>query len=421
VEEVAALVVTPVPPPSDLVPLPARPPQRGRRSLRLAVLILALMPLAAGAYWYWWLRDSQPPPFQTARVDRGSISATVTATGTINPVISVLVGSQVSGKIKTLYADFNSVVTKGQVIAQIEPDPFKARVNQARATLRNARGNLGKAQADLDQHKIELKRALELRRQEFVPQSDLDMAKTNVRDAEAQIEVAAGQVDQATAALAAAELDLGYTTITSPVNGIVVSRNVDVGQTVAATLQAPTLFVIAQDLTRMQVNANVSESDIGGVTEGRPAEFTVDAFPHEPFHGTVVQVRNAPISIQNVVTYDVVIGVDNRDLKLKPGMTANVSIETAHKDDALRVPNTALRFKMPGVPTDRKKPVLWVPDATGQPQAIPIKPGIADATYTEVADGAIREGDSVVVGIETEEEPSQKELPPGFGIGPRIR
>jgi len=204
-------------------------------------------------------------------VDRGPIKAIVTATGTVNPVISVQVGSQVTGKIKSLYADYNSVVVAGQVIAQIDPATFKARVNQARASLRNARGALLKADTALAQRKLELDRMEALRPEQFVSQADLDLARSNYRDAAAQREVARAQVDQAQAALETAELDLGYTTITSPVNGIVVSRNVDVGQTVAASLQAPTLFVIAQDLTRMQVDTNVSESDIGGVAEGRQA------------------------------------------------------------------------------------------------------------------------------------------------------
>jgi HlyD family secretion protein len=240
----------------------------------------------------------------------------------------VLVGSQVSGKIAKLFADFNSVVKQGQPLAQIDPQPFKARVSQARAAVNSARGNLAKAKNMAAQRKRERDRIAALRQEAFVSQADLDLAETNLRDAEAQVEVTQAQLDQAQATLSSAELDLGYTTIYSPVNGIVVSRNVDVGQTVAASFQTPTLFVIAQDLTQMQVNANVSESDIGGVVEGKPANFRVDAYPKQFFEGVVTQVRNAPISIQNVVTYDVVIAVDNPELKLKPGMTANVTIVT---------------------------------------------------------------------------------------------
>ena len=212
-------------------------------------------------------------------------------------------------------------------------------------------------------------------------------------------------MDQAEA-LASAELDLGYTTIYSPVNGIVVSRNVDVGQTVAATFQTPILFVIAQDLTKMEVNANVSESDIGGVSEGTRANFRVDAYPKQFFEGAVTQVRNAPISIQNVVTYDVVITVDNRDLKLKPGMTANVT--TASKDNPLRVPNGALRFRMPNVPFEKKSTFLWLLDQHNKPNRVEVTTGIADSLSTEIMEGPLHEGDRVIIGIETAEEQTER-------------
>ena len=259
-----------------------------------------------------------------------------------------------------------------------------------------------------------------LRAQQFVPQSDLDLARTNHKDASAQVEVTRAQIDQAAAALSLAELDLGYTKIYSPEDGIVISRKVDVGQTVVASLQAPMIFVIAKDLTKMQAFANVSESDIGGVAEGKAAEFTVDAFPDEPFHGIVSQVRNSPVSIQNVVTYDVIVDVDNSALKLKPGMTANVSIVTATKPDVLRVPNTALRFKPPGVPTEKKKSAVWRLDDAGRPRAVPLVPGAVGASYTEVKEGELREGDAVIIGLESTEA-GQKELPPGFGMGPQLR
>ncbi|TAJ10517.1 MAG: efflux RND transporter periplasmic adaptor subunit [Nitrospirae bacterium] len=414
-----------VPAAEPLRPLPVSPAPRPplRKRLRWGVLLsIAGMGIFAGlALWWWLASDDQPIRYKTSLVDRGPISAFVTATGTVNPVISVQVGSQVSGKIKMLYADFNSEVTQGQVIAQIDPAIFQSRVSQARASLRNANGALVKAQTALAQRKLELDRMTILRRQEFVTQADLDLAKTNFRDAEAQVEIVQAQLDQAQAALSNAELDLGYTTIYSPVKGIVVSRNVDVGQTVAASLQAPTLFVIAQDLTKMQVDANVSESDIGGVAEGKEASFTVDAYPKEPFTGRVTQVRNAPISIQNVVTYDVVIEVDNRALKLKPGMTANVSIVTARKDEALRVPNAALRFKPVGTPIEKKKTDVWLLDSQGRPQAASLKIGIADAQFTEVLEGQVRQGDAVIVGLEASEGKDQKNLPPGFGMGPQMR
>lgn len=396
------------------------PLRRGRRRGLVLSVLFGAAALAGAGYWYWLAPSEQGVRYKTVPTDRGPVVAIVTATGTVNPVVSVQVGSQVSGVIESLSADFNSVVKQGQAIAQIDPEPFRARVDQARANLKVARGNLAKARTALAQRKLELDRMVELQSQQFVAKADLDLAQTNYRDAQAQVEVMQAQVDQAQAAVASANLDLEHTTIYSPVNGIVVSRNVDVGQTVAATLQAPTLFLIAKDLTRMQVEANVSESDIGGVAEGKEAEFKVDAYPKETFKGAVVQVRNAPVSIQNVVTYDVVIGVDNRDLKLKPGMTANVSIVTARKDQALRVPSAALRFKLPGTPTERKKSVVWALDSTGAPRAVTIKPGIADSMFTEVAEGDIREGDAVIIGIEAAEGQDRKDLPPGFGVSPKV-
>jgi len=377
--------------------------------------------LAAGGTWYWWFSGTPPVQYKTALVDRGPITAIVTATGTVNPVLSVQVGSQISGKITQLMADFNSVVTKGQVLATIDQQPFKARVSQARAALKSGLGNLAKAKNMAKQRKLELNRMTILLRQQFVSQADFDLAATNFRDAQAQVDVAQAQVDQATATLASAELDLGYTTIYSPVNGIVVSRNVDVGQTVAASFQTPTLFVIAQDLTKMQVDANVSEADIGGVAEGKQASFRVDAYPKQFFEGTVTQVRNAPISIQNVVTYDVVITVDNREFKLKPGMTANVTIVTAKKENALRVPNGALRFRMPGIPVDRKVTQVWVIDFEEQVRPTVITTGIADSLSTEITEATLKEGDRVILGIETMEDQVQKKLPPGFDGGPRMR
>lgn len=403
--------------PAATIPLPARP-----RQARLTWLIgIAIVTAVGGGMWYWWTSGTPPVAYKTVLVDRGPITAIVTATGTVNPVVSVLVGSQVSGKIATLFADFNSVVTQGQTLAQIDPQPFKARVSQARAAVKSAGGNLAKAKNMAAQRKRERDRIAALRQEAFVSQADLDLAETNYRDAEAHVEVTQAQLDQAHATLSSAELDLGYTTITSPVNGIVVSRNVDVGQTVAASFQTPTLFVIAQDLTKMQVNANVSESDIGGVVEGKPANFRVDAYPKQFFEGVVTQVRNAPISIQNVVTYDVVITVDNRSLKLKPGMTANVTIVTEERKNPLRVPNGALRFRMPDVPVDRKTARVWVEDRTGLVRQVPVTTGIADSLSTEIVKGALKEGDAVIVGIEPPDAQAEKKLPPGFEVGPKVK
>lgn len=318
-------------------------------------------------------------------------------------------------RFPTPHADhYNSKVTKGQILAQIDQKPFKARLSQARAAVKSAKGNLARAKVLAAQRKREFERLAALRPQAFVSQADVDLAETNYREAAANVEVLQAQLDQAQTALASAELDLGYTTIYSPVDGIVVSRNVDVGQTLAATFQTPILFVIAQDLTKMQVNANVSESDIGGIQEGTEANFRVDAYPKQSFEGVVTQVRNAPISIQNVVTYDVVITVSNPELKLKPGMTANVTIVTARKEDPLRVPNGALRFRMPNMPLDKRATRVWVLDQDNQPRQVDVTTGIADSLSTEIVDGALNQGDRVIVGIETDAEQAQKKLPPGF-------
>ena len=417
------LVVRPSAGEGEILTLPPEPArwrsQKRRWSLIVGVggCVLTL----GAATWYWWTSGTEPIHYKTAFVDRGPITSIVTATGTVNPVVSVQVGAQVSGKIAKLFADFNSKVEEGQILAQIDQQPFKARVSQARAAVKNARGNLAKSRNMMAQRKLERDRMAALRPQAFVSQADLDLAETNYRDAAAQMEVAQAQLDQAEAALASAELDLGYTTIYSPVNGIVVSRNVDAGQTVAATFQTPVLFVIAQDLTKMEVNANVSESDIGGVNEGARANFRVDAYPKRFFEGTVTQVRNAPISIQNVVTYDVVIAVDNRELKLKPGMTANVTIVTGNKDNPLRVPNGALRFRMPNMPFDKKSTSLWILNEQNRPDRVEVTTGIADSLSTEIVESPLHEGDRVIVGIDTGEEQARKKLPPGFDTAPRMR
>ncbi len=380
-----------------------------------------LLVLVAIGLWYWWSNGPSISPYKTVPVERGPITALVTATGAVNPVVSVQVGSQVSGKIAKLYADFNSLVREGQILASIDQKPYQAKVSQAKAARKSAKANLAKARNMLAQRKLELGRMAALREQQFVAQSDLDLSITNHHDATAQVELSEAQVDQAKATLSSAEVNLGYTTIYSPVNGTVVSRNVEEGQTVVASFQTPMLFVIAQDLTRMQVVANVSESDIGGVTEGKSSDFRVDAYPREFFHGVVTQVRNAPVSIQNVVTYDVIISVENPELKLKPGMTANVTIVTARNERALRVPNAALRFRMPGVPLDRKTPQLWLLETTGRVRAVPITTGITDSLFTELVADEVHEGDSVIVGIASPEDNPQEKLPPGFEFGPKLR
>src|SRR5438067_6155549 len=263
-------------------------------------------------------RNGRAENYQVATVTRGAITQAVTATGTLNPVVNVQVGSQVSGNIAKLFVDFNSQVKAGQVVAQIDPVLFQATVTQAE-------GDLANAQAALELAKVNATRTQELFARKTSSQADLDQAMANLHQAEANVKIKQGALDKAKA-------DLDHCAITSPIDGVVISRSVDVGQTVAASLQAPVIFTIANDLTKMQIDANVAEADVGAVTVDQNVDFSVDAFPNRTFHGKVVQVRNAPITVQNVVTYDTVIGVSNADLKLKPGMTANVSIIIAHKD-----------------------------------------------------------------------------------------
>ena len=367
--------------------------------MKKTAIISAVIILLAVTGYILFRGKGNEPKFRTEKVTRGDIVMAVTSTGTVNPVTTVLVGTQVSGTIKEIYVDFNSPVKKGQLIARIDPALFEAQVNQARANLFSARANLEKAEATLVDAKRTMDRNKELFSKNLVARSELDTAETNHEIAKASVSAAKAQVAQTEAALSLAETNLYYTKIVSPVEGIVVSRNVDVGQTVAASFQTPTLFSIAQDLTKMQIDANVDESDIGNIKVGQDVEFIVDAYTDITFKGSVWQVRNAPITVQNVVTYDVVIKVDNPELKLKPGMTANVSIITAIKKDVLKIPNAALRFSPSekGVQTPEKKgPGIWILEKE-QPMRIPVSTGISDGSYTELVSGEIREGQEVII------------------------
>src|SRR5437667_3207707 len=300
---------------------------------RFFPLLVIIVGLIVFAYVLRQCRESGAAKYQTATATRGSLTQAVTATGTLNPVVNVHVGSQVSGNIQKLFADFNSKVKAGDVVAQIDPALFQATVTQAE-------GDLASALAGLELAKVNATRTQELFAKKTSSQADVDQAMANLHQAEANVKIKQGALDKAKA-------DLDHCTITSPIDGVVISRSVDVGQTVAASLQAPVIFAIANDLTKMQIDANVAEADVGVVKIDQNVDFTVDAFPMETFHGKVVQVRNAPITVQNVVTYDTVIGVSNPDLKLKPGLTANVSIIIAHKDDVLQIKNAALRYRPP--------------------------------------------------------------------------
>jgi HlyD family secretion protein len=368
-----------------------------KRFLPIALIIVALMVLL---FLVRQCRNGGAANFQTTTITRGPITQAVTATGTLNPVVNVQVGSQVSGNISKLFVDFNSQVKAGQVVAQIDPSLFQAAVTQAE-------GDLASAQAALDLARVNAKRTQELFAKKNSSQQDVDQAMATLHQAEANVKIKQGALDKTKA-------DLDHCTITSPIDGVVISRSVDVGQTVAASLQAPVIFQIANDLTKMQIDSNVAEADVGAVEVGQTVDFTVDAFPTRTFHGRVVQVRNAPITVQNVVTYDTVIGVSNPDLKLKPGMTANVSIIIAHKDDVLQIKNAALRYRPPeagsaqpprsksspgsqrltGARERRTERTVYTL-SFGRPKAIPIKTGISDGIVTEVTDG-LKEGDQVV-------------------------
>jgi HlyD family secretion protein len=436
---------------------------------RTIAVIAGVSALAVGLS-AWVMRGNTDVQYRTASVDRGDIAYTISATGTPNAVVTVQVGSQVSGNIKALYADFNTRVKKGQVVAEIDPQLFQARVDQARANLSAAqaavlnaeaqirkneadvasgraaladsKANVVKAQSAVSDAKSKLDRRLELVKEGVLAkeegetaqttadqaqamleaaQSQVVSAQTNITSLQAQVEVAnsqranaQAQVKQAEAALKQADVDLENTVIRAPVDGVVVARQIDVGQTVAASMTAPTLFSIAQDLTRMQVDTNVSEADVGRVQVGQAAQFAVDAYPGRVFRGAVTSIRKAPINVQNVVTYDVVIGVANPDLKLFPGMTANVKILIDRRNDVLKIPNAALRFHpqdatsrktqrtaaTPG--TARRKSVadqqaVWVMDPQGKPRPVQVTLGLTDGSYTEVSGGGLKQGDQAVV------------------------
>jgi HlyD family secretion protein len=313
---------------------------------KLLFIVAAVAVIAAGAYGYYrYTQKPVAPTITTARITRGDVAETVGATGTLQAVTTVQVGTQVSGTIQELNADFNSLVRKGQVLARLDPSLIQSQIEQARANLIRAEADLERLRVALDDSRTKLNRARELSEKKLIAQTELEAAEVAVRSAEAQLRSQQAGVTQSQASLKQNEVNLAHTVIQSPIDGLVISRNVDVGQTVAASMSAPTLFVLAADLTKMQVLASLDESDVGRIRPGQLVHFRVDAFPTEEFTGNVTQVRLQPTTVQNVVTYQTVIDVPNPGLKLKPGMTANVNIEIARRADVLRVPNTALRFR----------------------------------------------------------------------------
>jgi len=391
----------------------------------LAIAATALAAFAAAAFIASRRDRDDPDRFVTVPASRGSITQTVRSSGTVNPVTIVQVGSYVSGVIQTIACDFNTRVKAGQLCARIDPRPYQTAVDQEAASLATARAQAAKDRANLDFTGIVAQRDAGLLKRGVVSQETADTSSSNFAQARAQLALDEANVAQHEAQLRAARINLGYADIVSPVNGTVVSRNVTQGQTVAASFQTPTLFLIATDLTRMQVDTNVSEADIGRVAVGNAARFTVTAFPDREFAGTVQQVRQAPQSVQNVVTYDVVVAVPNGDLALKPGMTASMRIVTRRIDDALRIPDQALRYR----PTDRARGGPAVPDpsaragsaAAGQRavwvlrqgglQRVAIGIGLDDDTYAEVTAGDLHAGDLVVVSERDARSPGSLQRP----------
>jgi HlyD family secretion protein len=426
---------------------------------RIFALVAAILVLAGTGYGFWrWGSRPKESAYVTMPVQRGNVTQVVSSTGTLQAVITVLVGSQISGTIDKLFADFNTKVKAGEVVAQLNQDKFKAAVDQARANLLAAESNLAKAKVSVVDAQRTLERNRELRKRDLMPQSELDAAQTAYDAALAQVEVNKAQSAQAQAGLNQATVDLNNTVIRSPVDGIVISRNVDVGQTVAASLQAPTLFTIANDLAKMEVHTNVDEADVGNVTEGQEVSFTVDAFPARRFKGRVHQVRNAPTVVQNVVTYDAVVRIDNKEQLLKPGMTANVQFLVNRREDVLTIPNMAIRFKPPeqkdeaqellrreqtraaptiGARKTSRSPggggggggrggrriTLYVLSA-GKAEPVEVQLGITDGSKTEVGDGELKENDPVIIGLTsagTQSQtgvvnPFQPSQPRGFGF-----
>ncbi len=393
------------------------------RKMGVRILVVAVLIIIAVAA-YFLHGGSAGTQYVTTAASRGDIVQAVTATGTVNPVVTVQVGTYVSGPIVQMLCDFNTQVKKGQLCAKIDPSTYQMTLDQAEANLANGNAQLHKDQATLAYAKVTYERDQKLIGEDVISQDALDSAKSTYEAAVAQVGVDRASILQQQASVRAAKINLGYTNIISPVDGTVVARNVDLGQTVAASFQTPTLFLIAQDLTKMQVDTNVSESDVGPVHLGQKAGFTVDAFPDRTFWGEVAQVRQSPITVQNVVTYDVVIAVSNPELLLMPGMTANARIVTAERDGVLKVPLQALRFSPSGedehqhhhgagngtktAQSDRNGH-LWVSDG-GKIRRVKVVRGLDDGNVVEIVSGDLHAGDQVIIDQST---------PGGAGAGKR--
>jgi HlyD family secretion protein len=374
-------------------------PTRPRRGWKWFKRILVLVVLAGAGVAAWqisecWSEADEAPKYSLAPVERGDVVTLVTASGTLSPVVQVEVGSQVSGRIKQLLVDYNDTVQRGQLVATIDPAIFESAVRQAEARVEAARADLTRAEAQAAGAKAKYQRLAGLRDTGAVASVDIDVARADRRAADAAVLSAHAAVTLAEASLVEAQANLAYTQITSPTDGVVVSVSVDVGQTVAASFSAPTLFVIAEDLRQMELHTNVAESDVGQIVPGQKVEFTVDAWPERTFTGKVRQVRYAAQTVSNVVTYDAVVTVANDDLKLRPGMTANVSFIVEERRGVVTVASAAFRYR----PAGARSPAggVWVLRA-GKPAAVAVRAGLSDGATTEVLGNGLREGDQVVL------------------------
>jgi HlyD family secretion protein len=391
-----------------------------RKTLALLTLILAAT-ISLGAYYS--RRGDAAPALTTATASRGDIVTVVSATGTLQAVTTVQVGSQVSGTVEALFADFNSMVRKGQVLARLDQSTYATAVDQAKAALVSAEAEAERLRVAKWAADAALSRARDLSAKQLLPAADLESADTAARSAASQVVGADAKIVQARSAVRTAQVNLEKTVVASPIDGVVIARNVDVGQTVAASLSAPTLFIIAADLSQMQLNASIDESDLGQIRQNQAVTFRVDAYPSETFTGTVSQVRLNPTTVNNVVTYAAIIDAPNAALQLKPGMTANATIQVTRRDGVLRVPSAALRFKPDaevlahfGSQPAPKGPLVWVSNGTTI-SPVSVRPGASDGTFTEILGDSLAEGALLVTRATTDASRTASAAPAATGAG----
>jgi HlyD family secretion protein len=421
------------------------------------IIGIVVLVVAAGivfGFTYFNRNNNNGIQYELTAIDKGTVTALVDTTGTLNPVITVDIGSQVSGKIENIYVDFNSPVKAGQILTELEQLTFQTKVQQNEANYLSSVATLDKSKVSLENSNKKYERAKSLFEKDLISYEELESAEVQYLSAKADLQSSEARLEQAKAQLETSKVDLSYTIIKSPIDGVVINRNINVGQTVAASFQAPVLFQVANDLTKMQVECSVDEADIGRVKEGQTAQFTVDAFPNENFTGVVKQVRYSPEVIQNVVTYTTIVDVDNPDIKLRPGMTATISIVVGEAKNALRVPNSALRFQPPPEVLQalfeemrremqakrgqnsqadgqsekrghqanfqmgqgmgrmgsrmRDRARVWIQDENGKLNMVSIRTGVTDNAFTEITGGDIKEGQEVITGESTQATSSSR-------------